>query len=300
MNILTSNHDTSESKSENDALSEWDRAVVLVFIFLISCMSLYYWFFWGDIWVPLLGLTSMVILYTGGLSDQAELYKPLRKLRNPLLEGSIVFLIFFDWILFIAPLIIDGILQMIIGSIVFGFIIPYIFLITYLGYPRKSLGLNEPKKGMNSSVIVVCSVLLLPILVRLFLSSDAHSTFFTPTVILTFLIGVIYLGFTVGFVEEFVFRGILQNRISLHLRSRVLGLIITSSIFATMHVFAVMSGLEITPVNVGSSLLFAFMTRLPLGIILGIVWNESENILGVTLIHAINNIAFLVALLSGL
>ncbi len=285
-------------KNENDEcksvepLSDWDRTVIVFFMIILGCASIYYWFFWGDLWVPLLSIIGALILYNSSTNDVESMYKPIARSWNPLIEAAIVLMFLLTWIIIIFPWTSSNMGLSILGSFIFQFVLPYLMLVTYFRYSRQSVGLDLKRSKNDHFVYAICSIMLVSRLLMLLLSENGITLLLSNMSYL--LTGIIYVGFLVGFVEEFIFRGIMQNRIALHFRSRVLGIILTSSLFAVIHVMAVMTGVDFTPMNVGSSLIYAFMTRLPLGIIMGIVWNNSENLIGVSLIHASNNIAFLI------
>ena len=245
-----------------------------------------------------MGILALLILYTTGASDAESMYKSMTRIWDPLVEAAIVLLILVDWIIIIHPLLGHSLGLSFLGSIVFVFAIPYLLIVRYFGYSHQSIGIRMSRSDVDRSVMAICSILIISRLVMLLFSPKGFSVLFSNGG--SILVGILYLGFVVGFVEEFVFRGIIQNRIAFHFRSRVLGIILTSSMFAALHVVSVMTGLVPTPMNVGSSLVYAFMTRLPLGLILGMVWNKSESLKGVTLIHASNNIAFVLQSLAGL
>ncbi len=259
---------------------------------ILGCASIYYWFFWGDLWVPLLSIIGALILYNSSTNDVESMYKPIARSWNPLIEAAIVLMFLLTWIIIIFPWTSSNMGLSILGSFIFQFVLPYLMLVTYFRYSRQSVGLDLKRSKNDHFVYAICSIMLVSRLLMLLLSENGITLLLSNMSYL--LTGIIYVGFLVGFVEEFIFRGIMQNRIALHFRSRVLGIILTSSLFAVIHVMAVMTGVDFTPMNVGSSLIYAFMTRLPLGIIMGIVWNNSENLIGVSLIHASNNIAFLI------
>ncbi|MHA1929377.1 MAG: lysostaphin resistance A-like protein [Candidatus Thorarchaeota archaeon] len=282
----------SEEHNPNGTLSEWDQTIIIFFIVILLGVAVYYWFFWGDLWVPLLSLIGSFTLYYISMDDSESMYKPIKRSWNPLIEAAIVLMIVLTWIIIINPLLNYDLGFNILGSLIFEFVFPYLLLVTYFGYKRQSIGLDFRKSTTDKLVIVVCTVLIISRVLGLMLSPNGISNLMENIIYLIY--GIIFLGFIVGFVEEFIFRGIIQNRIAFHFRSRVLGIVLTSSLFAAIHVISVMTGLAPTPLNVGSALVYAFMTRLPLGIILGLVWNDSENLIGVSLIHASNNIAFLI------
>jgi membrane protease YdiL (CAAX protease family) len=286
-------------ESEPNSLSDWDKGILLLFLLVIISGAIYYSVIWQNLLIPTLCILAVGLLYLFGTREPSDFYKPVRKSRNPLFESSVVLILFLDWVVIVFPLIGDGVLWQFVFTLIFGFILPFSFLVIFLGYPRESIGLSRPRWEEVAISGALCVIIMLPAILRLLSAPDSWSTFSLPNVLTDLIFGIIYLGLTVGFVEEFLFRGILQNRIVSHFRSRVMGIVVTSSIFAVMHVFGVLSGLEITPSNIGSSVLFAFMTRLPLGLILGIIWNEYENLLAVTSVHAVNNIAYLVQILAG-
>lgn len=272
--------------------------VVASFILILSFIGVYYWFLWGDYWIPLLSLLSAIALYSMGMSDSKTMYKSMKRVNDPVLESAIILILFNIWIFIVFPFVSNSIELTSLGSIIFGFVFPYLIVVVYFNYERSSVGLRISRSESDRFTAVICSVMIIPRLALILLNPQAISLLLSN--LESLVVGMIYLGFIVGFTEEFIFRGLIQNRMAIASKSRVIGIIMTASLFAAMHVFTVMAGQTATIGNVGNSLLYALLTRLPLGIILGYVWNDSENLLGVTLIHASNNITYLLQTIIGL
>jgi len=110
--------------------------------------------------------------------------------------------------------------------------------------------------------------------------SVADSIEANPAVALVFLpLSVL----VVGPAEEFLYRGIIQTRLvsAFDTRSAVA---IASLIFAVVHIFAYFD-----PANVPGTLVTIFLLLLPLGAILGVVYEYTDNLVVPALAHGIYN-----------
>lgn len=101
----------------------------------------------------------------------------------------------------------------------------------------------------------------------------------------------VYLFFDAGFIEEFFFRGWLQSRLSLLLKSSASGIVCTAIIFGLVHAPGLfLRGAESE--GMGEQMPFLFWAAYTIvymgvaGIFLGIVYNKTKNLYLVIAIHA--------------
>lgn len=288
-------------KEQEPKLLEWDSLAIRSFGIVVVSACVLYAVYFSDLIVALYGLLSIAILHSYAQDESSEFYKSLSRVYEPLVESAIVLLLFFDWIMFILPMVQGlGLGVVLVGYSAFGFLVPLVFLVVYRRNSRASIGLRLPdgKSGWRLAV-GFCCVIVCSVLVRLAITPGAFQYLLSAEALGALIVGALYLGLFVGFTEEFVFRGVIQNRVSLRLRSRVAGLIVTSSLFAALHLFSVYTGAGGIYGSLSYSLLYAFLTRLPMGIIFGVIWNRSESVFPPFIAHATNNIAFVVLLIAG-
>lgn len=101
-----------------------------------------------------------------------------------------------------------------------------------------------------------------------------------PTVALAFIPVSL---FVVGPAEEFLYRGIIQTRLRDVFGTKS-AIVIASLVFAVVHVFAYLD-----PTNLAGTLVTIFFILLPLGAILGVVYEYTGNLLVPVAAHGIYN-----------
>lgn len=102
----------------------------------------------------------------------------------------------------------------------------------------------------------------------------------------------LWLFIEVGLVEEFFFRGLLQNRLSVFLRSKTGAILITALIFGLVHApgmylrqAGINDGLGSEPTLLNSIVYCVAIQSIP-GLFLGILWERTRNLLLLIGIHA--------------
>ena len=289
----------SSKVQEEAQLSELDDTVIKLFILIVGCSGILYGIYFGDIYVSLVGFLASILLFVYAKDNADDFYKPIPKINQPLLETMIVLVLFFDSFLLIQPLLgINDSVSSLSMTLIMGFFFPLLFLTVYRGYDKFDLGIRKPNNQSQIASLYLLFLIVYP-LIQIMISPGRILILVQTSIVLSLVYGIAVLGIVTGTVEEFLFRGIAQNRITTASGSRVLGLIVTSSLFALLHLFSVQVTSTVLLLDVGYSFLYAFLTRLPLGVILGIVWNETESLFPVIAIHATNNIGYLVLLLSA-
>jgi membrane protease YdiL (CAAX protease family) len=126
-----------------------------------------------------------------------------------------------------------------------------------------------------------------------------HLMFEAPLrALMAFLISFLLALFTAAFVEEFFFRGILQSRLAACLGSEWRGLWIASLLFGLLHLpMYFFSPFEPTHGNLLWSLTSVITEQAVLGVLFGLVWLKTHNLMGPVLIHAFINAVAMMAML---
>jgi membrane protease YdiL (CAAX protease family) len=101
---------------------------------------------------------------------------------------------------------------------------------------------------------------------------------------------LIWMTFEAGFTEEIAFRALIQTRLEEWTRSRAMGIVVASLLFAVVHA----PGLYLRPERTGEgianpSILFAVCYTIviisPLALFFGTLWMRTRNVLIVALVH---------------
>lgn len=118
---------------------------------------------------------------------------------------------------------------------------------------------------------------------------------------LSFLISFILALFIAGFVEEFFFRGVLQSRLAAYLGSEWRGLLIASLLFGLLHLpMYFFSPFEPTHGNLFWSVTSVITEQAVAGVLLGVLWLKTHNLIGPVLLHTfIDAIAMMAMLRIG-
>jgi membrane protease YdiL (CAAX protease family) len=102
-----------------------------------------------------------------------------------------------------------------------------------------------------------------------------------------------------GFSEEFIFRAFIQTRLSYLLKSSVSGVLITSLIFGLGHIPNIMKGDP--EVTIGEAFCRAFFMQTFIGIILGVLWERTRNLIPGVFVHSgINGLNNLISIITKL
>ena len=292
--------DSTEGDTES-IIGARDLFVLTIFAVFIVSITVMYVLLYREIGTAIqsvIGLGLMLILLT---ENQDSLNRPIRRYRNPLEEALIVVVLYFEWVLlfrFLLP-IPEPYLDLLGGS-VFGAVIPLYFLCRVCGYDLSFVGLSRHgiKDGWELTGIV-CISLSMAAFLRIYftpISTRAMTGEFAVAVIGM----IVQVAILPGIAEEIVFRGVLQPRLAYQFRSRVIGIVVTASVFASLHVFAVFWEANTFPGDILFALLYALITRLAVGGILSIVWNQTGNLVQPIVIHVTNNTLYVLLYALGI
>lgn len=154
----------------------------------------------------------------------------------------------------------------------------------------RSVGFTRANMKAGIQLAILIMPLSLPLLYAVGEQQRAaiQMIFATPLqATLSFLVSFILAFFTAGFVEEFFFRGILQSRLAGSLGSEWRGLLIASLLFGLIHLpMYFFSSFEPTHGNLVWSLTSAITEPAMVGILLGVIWLKTHNLMGPILLHA--------------
>ncbi|NWF96585.1 MAG: CPBP family intramembrane metalloprotease [Candidatus Thorarchaeota archaeon] len=177
-----------------------------------------------------------------------------------------------------------------------GFIVPPLYYVKRRGLAVKSLGLrwrrptHEVVIGLGVGTVMLASNLAISWLTSLFgVTPEAGIDPFSLRNVADVVLWTIIMFVIVGFSEELLFRGFLQRRMEMYLKTRsksrpgVAALLITSFIFSLSH-------MDLT----------GFLARFILGMFLGyLAQRKRYSILGPTVAHGLNNSAIIWLLWLG-
>lgn len=274
----------SESNEARPKLSSRDSVMVKPFLLFVLWAGLFYALYTADIYVAATSIGAVIVTWAFVVDEPQQYSRPITMAHEPLEEALIVLLMFTYWILFISgrvwPL---GWVPVVLCSVLFGFVLPIVFLRSR-GNRLDSVGMRLAGKEHGGLTISICALLIIGGVVRVIAGESAP---IDSELWSTVLSEILLLAVVTGFIEEFVFRGVLQNRLSLVLRSRVGGLLSTSIVFAALHMFVATT--EVSHGGAIVALVYALVTRLPIGVILGVIWNQSDSIQNPWIVHTINN-----------
>lgn len=162
------------------------------------------------------------------------------------------------------------------------------------------------RTGMKDALKLV--VLLVPLSIPLlYIVGDQQRAaiqmiFNTPRLaVAPFLVSFVLALLTAGFVEEFFFRGILQSRLAACLSSEWHGLLVAAFLFGLLHLpLYFYSSFEPTQGNLVWAVASVITEPTILGILLGVVWIRTRNLIAPVLLHAfINSFAMMTTLKIG-
>ncbi len=140
------------------------------------------------------------------------------------------------------------------------------------------------------ALIVMCAILFgLLSVVSPSLSQIAAFHLSLPTALLWFIASWLWVSVEAGLCEEFLFRALLQSRLSAWLRSPFAAIAITAIVFALAHWPGLylrggpdVDGWSTDPLQVAA---FTIATLSPLAVMMGVLWERTRSLLLVVLIH---------------
>ena len=285
---------------EEGTVGARDRFVLILFAVCIVSVTVMYVLLYRETGTALQSIIGLGLMLGLMVESRDSLNRPIHGYNNPVEEALIVAALYFEWVLlfrFLLPF--PEPYSDFFGGGLFGAVIPLYFLSRKCGYDLSLLGLS--RKGARRSwrlTGTVCMSLTIAALLRLILAASTPRAM-TSELLVAVLIMVPEVAILPGITEEIVFRGVLQPRLTYQLRSRVAGIVLTASIFAALHVFAVFWQAAAFPGDLLFSLLYALTTRLAIGGILSIVWDETGNLTQPIVIHVTNNTLYVLLYAVG-
>ncbi len=267
---------------------ERDKAILQVFVVFVSSLAVAAAITYSDISILVLGLTSLVLAYLLISAYSHELSNTIKLYINPLEEATLIILLYLTAAWVVLPLL-EGFGVLFSGILLLIGSIPIVLILTRgWGQSLKPLFFGQGDGDEDNLTKVVLMALVIVFLFRLIPLSRALPLLITPEIFTRMISLIISLGIITGFVEELVFRAIAQPRLSQYFGSRVMGLLVSSTIFAFLHFVsdAQYSRVLFDPV---SSMLSALLTRLGFGLTFGAVWVSSNKITHPWAIHTIHN-----------
>jgi membrane protease YdiL (CAAX protease family) len=276
---------------ESTNISSRDKLIIKPFLMFAFWAGLFYILYTGDLYIASLIAITIVFLWIALVDEPKDFIKPLRAFSEPSKETVVAFLPFVYWSIFLFR---DfqhlGYTAILCCTMAFGFVVPLTILVAR-GNSIQSLGLRFPEISDLAFPLMLCFTLILGGFIRIVFSGPVT---FDPSLPQMILPDILLLGCVIPFVEEFVFRCVMQNRISLVLESRVGGLLLTSSLFAALHIATAAIELGFTGGGLLLPMAYALITRLPLGLLIGVIWNKSESIAGPWIVHSVNNLIVII------
>ena len=176
--------------------------------------------------------------------------------------------------------------------------IPFLLFRAIFGYRWRDFGLQlaglRALGGNHLPVVVALSAVILAF--QFFVGNGAapirHGEFHASQLVIGLPLCFAWLFFEVGLVEEFFFRALLQTRLAAWFRSEVTGVTLMALLFGLGHAPGFIlrhAGLEdaIGPnPSAADSIAYAIVVLSVSGILFGIVWARTKNLLAVMIIHA--------------
>ena len=187
----------------------------------------------------------------------------------------------------------DSVISLIINPLyimIVIFLIPMMILVKKRKYSLNSLGFSkdQSKKNISISIITFLGIFISIFIFQLFVFMNELSY-----IIIRLPLALIYNLFIAALPEEFLFRAIIQTRLSNHFESRERGIIITSLLFGISHVFSIYIiegyGIESLLIIILRTIVFQTL----IGIILGIMWAKTHNLMLPVITHMAGNCIFL-------
>lgn len=229
--------------------------------------------FKNEVWflVVLIAWILFYITYGGSLINKLL---PASWIENPAVYSIIIFL----------------------RKLLFFVLVPFAVYKAF-GFSLKDFGLKQrqvkffSKKSMLIFVVLSVAALLF----QYYLSSGAKDvrsgTFNTFQLIIGLPLCFVYLLFDAGLIEEFFFRGLLQSRLSILLKSTTGGIVLSAVIFGLVHapgLYLRGAGSE----GIEEQMPFLFFTAYTVaymsiaGVFLGIIYSKTKNLWLAMAIHA--------------
>jgi len=229
--------------------------------------------FKNEIWILLLVICLVTFYITAG-GDLISKLLPALWVENVAIYSIVIFL----------------------RKLLFFVMLPF-FVYKVFGFSLKDFGLKDsPVKFLTKKTFLLLFVFSISILLfQYYLSNGSkdikQGLFDSSQLIKGIPLCLIYLIFDAGLIEEFFFRGLLQSRISVLLKSATGGIIVSAIIFGLVHAPGLyFRGAESEGIEEQMPFLFfaaytiVFMSMA--GLFLGIIYSRTKNLWLVMVIHA--------------
>lgn len=226
-----------------------------------------------EIWL-IIALVAWIVFYITYGGSLINKLLPVSWIENPPVYSIIIFL----------------------RKLLFFVLVPF-GIYKALGFSLKDFGLKESpvKLFSQKSILLFISLSIAALLFQYFLSNGAKSVrsgaFNTSQLVIGLPLCFIYLLFDAGLIEEFFFRGFLQSRLAVLLKSTTGPIIISAIIFGLVHApglylrGAGSEGIEEQlPFSFFAAYTIAYMSVA--GVFLGIIYSKTKNLWLVMAIHA--------------
>ncbi len=177
-------------------------------------------------------------------------------------------------------------------------IVPFLFYKLFYGFSLKDFGLSTKwnTAAVLKSLLIFLLFSTLLIILNYFAGTGAKplrdGIFTTSQIVKALPLFAVWLFIEVGLVEEFFFRGLLQNRLSAVLRSGTGAILISALIFGLVHApgmylreAGINDGLGAEP-SVLNSIVYCIAIQSIPGLFLGILWERTRNLWLLMGIHA--------------
>jgi len=288
----------------NIYISSFFAIYIIALLYLHFAFQLAFREFYQTLFIIGIGLSSIAWVLTKNLTRPYD--KPLIKNESLLLIALILWVAFY--ITFGGSLINKLFPTTWLENQQAGTVITFIkklfvfVLIPYTIYKLSGFNLGdfgfintERKSPGGKTLVVFILISITSLLFQFYFSNGAkpiRTGHFSVIQLLTGLpLCFVYLIFDAGLIEEFFFRGLLQSRLSLLLRSSVGGIVCTALIFGLVHApglflrGAQSEGMEEQmPFLFWAAYTITYMSVV--GIFLGIIFNKTKNLWLVMAIHA--------------
>ena len=177
-------------------------------------------------------------------------------------------------------------------------VIPFFIFGPPFGYKPRDFGLQWAgvRECLRSHLPVILAISGLMLAFQYFAGRAAaplrEGQLTSGQILLGLPLAFLWLAIEAGLVEEFFFRGLLQARLSAWFGSEVTGVVLMSLLFALAHApgFIFRGGGEVEGLGAHPSALeaiaYSIATISVIGILFGVIWARTRNLIALVLIHA--------------
>ena len=177
-------------------------------------------------------------------------------------------------------------------------LIPFLIFGPPFGYAWRDFGLQWAgwREALRTHLPVILAVSAFMLLFQYFAGNAAaplrRGELSSTQLFLGLPLAFIWLAIEAGLVEEFFFRGLLQARLSAWFRSEITGVVLMSIAFGLAHApgFIFRHAGEVEGLGPNPSALdaiaYSIATVSIIGILFGVIWARTKNLIALILIHA--------------